>query len=397
MTARPFHSRRYDLAVDTITKDDIDALIRWLQAYPRLTMADLTREFEAGWSRWLGALHSVFCNSGSSANLLMYAALDSAGRSGNRKIVVPAVGWSTTVGPAIQLGWQPIMCEADSRTYALDPVSLERILQTEKPDNVILVHVLGTPANMEAMMALQRQYGFNLIEDCCAAHGARFRGQLVGTFGLMSSFSFYYGHHMSTIEGGIVSTNDMDLNHHLLMLRSHGWCKDLPRERQCELMEQHRIDSFHSPFTFLIPGYNLRPLDLTAFLGLQQLPRLDETIRRRVENHRYYQNKLEGLVDFARAGEDDTISSISFGTLAASRAERKKIVAALVDNLIDTRIFSAGNLGRHPFWTSRYGVFSAPIADRIHDCGFFLPNNQTIGPSELDFICDVVRRALAAK
>ncbi len=397
MGVQTFHSRRHDLAVDTISESDIDDLIQWLKGYPRLTMASVTREFEAAWSQWLGVAHSVFCNSGSSANLLMYAALDSTKRSGNRKVVVPAVGWSTTVAPAIQLGWHPIMCEADAETYALDPASLEKILQTERPDNVMLVHVLGTPANMEALLSLQQRHGFNLLEDCCAAHGARFRGQLVGTFGIMSSFSFYYGHHMSTIEGGMVSTNDLELNHHLLMLRSHGWCKDLPQEKQCALMEEHGIDTFHSPFTFLVPGFNVRPLDLTAQIGLRQLPRLNEIIGRRVENHLYYQRKLEGRLEFARAGRQDTISSISFGALAASPAERKKIVAALVDHLIDTRLFSAGNLGRHPFWTERHGVFSAPMADRIHDCGFFLPNNQTLVREDLDFICAVVLRALDSR
>ena len=387
-----FKSRHYGLAVDTITEADLSELIEWLRAFPRLTMAHVTREFEEAWSRWLGVRYSVFCNSGSSANLLMYAALDSLGRSRNRRVVVPAVGWSTTVAPAMQFGWQPFMCEAEPQRFCLDPEQLEEILRRERPDNVILVHVLGTPADMDALLALQQKYGFNLLEDCCAAHGACFRGRKVGTFGLMSSFSFYYGHHMSTIEGGMVSTNDEDLYYHLLMLRSHGWCKDLPPEKYREFMELHGVDPFHCPFTFVTPGFNLRPLDLTARIGLTQLSRLDESIRRRVENHRLYQRRLERVVDFARAGEEDTISSISFGALAASREQRREIVSQLVRNEIDTRIFSAGNLGRHPFWAQRYGTFSAPMADRIHDCGFFLPNNQALGADDINFICDVVSR-----
>ncbi|HOW97517.1 MAG TPA: DegT/DnrJ/EryC1/StrS family aminotransferase [Kiritimatiellia bacterium] len=389
-----FKSKRYDLAVDTITEADIRELIDWLRAYPRLTMAHVTREFEKAWSEWLGVRYSVFCNSGSSANLLMYAALDSTGRSRNRGIVVPAVGWSTTVGPSLQLGWKPVMCEADPLRYSLDARALERLLREHRPDNVILVHVLGTPADMEPILALQEKYKFNLMEDCCAAHGARFRGRKVGTFGAMSSFSFFYGHHMSTIEGGMVSTNDEELYHHLLMLRSHGWCKDLPPEKYRELMAEHGVDSFHCPFTFILPGFNLRPLDLTARIGLSQLPRLDETVRRRAENHRRYQQRLEGAVEFARVGEADLISSISFGGVAASNAQRKVIVSALVKNEIDTRLFSAGNLGRHPFWTKRHGVFSAPVADRIHDGGFFLPNNQSLDAGDIDFVSDVVIKAV---
>ena len=389
-----FRSKHYDLAVDTITESDIHELIEWLKAYPRLTMAHLTRDFEKAWSEWLGVKYSVFCNSGSSANLLMYAVLDSTGRSKNRSIVVPAVGWSTTVGPAIQFGWKPLMCEAEPRRYSLDPVKLEELLRKERPDNVILVHVLGTPADMAPLLDLKKQYGFNLLEDCCAAHGACYRGRKAGTFGDMSSFSFFYGHHMSTIEGGMVSTNDEELYYQLLMLRSHGWCKDLPPEKYRELMALHQVDSFHCPFTFVTPGFNLRPLDLTARIGLSQLPRLDETVRIRAANHRHYQQRLEGVVDFARVDSQDLISSISFGAVASSNEQRRTIVSALVQNGIDTRIFSAGNLGRHPFWAQRYGVFSAPVADRIHDCGFFLPNNQALKAKDVDFVSDVVIRAV---
>lgn len=161
-------------------------------------------------------------------------------------------------------------------------------------------------------------------------------------------------------------------------------------------MAEHEIDSFHCPFTaFVLPGFNLRPLDLTARIGMSQLLRLDETVRRRVEIHRRYQQRLEGVVDFARVDEADLISSISFGGVAASNAQRKVIVSApRVKNEIDTRLFSAGNLGRHPFWTKRHGVFSAPVADRIHDGGFFLPNNQSLDAGDIDFVSDVVIKAV---
>jgi CDP-6-deoxy-D-xylo-4-hexulose-3-dehydrase len=385
-----FRSRRYDLAVDTIDEKDIEKLIAWLREFPRLTMADQTRAFERAWSEWLGVRYSVFCNSGSSANLLMYAALDSAKRSGNRKIAVPSVGWVTTVAPAMQFHWKPLMCEADSTTFGLDVNHLAKLVAKEKPSTVILVHVLGTPNNMGPILELQKEYGFQLLEDCCAAHGARHKGQLVGTFGKMSSFSFYYGHHMSTIEGGMVCTNDEELYYHLLMLRSHGWMKDLPSPEYQRLVLKYDIDAFHSPFTFVVPGFNLRATDLQARLGLLQLPKLDKTIQRRVENHLTYQKRLNGHYGFSQCGPDDVISSISFGAVAHSTEHRKEVVKALVKNQIDTRIFSAGNLGRHPFWYERYGVFKATVADRIHRCGFFLPNNQSLGRRDIESICDVV-------
>lgn len=394
MAAKTFRSQKFDLAVDTIGYRDLDKIISWLLEFPRLTMADETRRFEQMWAGWLGVKYAVMCNSGSSANLLMYAALDSTGRSGKRKIVVPATGWCTTIAPAIQFGWKPVMCESDPRTFGLDPNYLEKLLKKHHPETVIMVHVLGVPNDMDAILKLQRKYDFQILEDCCASHGARHKGRMVGTFGDLSSFSFYYGHHMSTIEGGVVCTNDRELYHRLLMLRSHGWLKDLPKSEQNRIMRKYRVDPFHSPFTFVIPGYNLRPTDVSARIGQIQLSKLDQTIRRRIANHKIFQKKLAGAFGFAPGLPGDEISSISFCALARSTAERKIVLRALDRHKIDTRIFAAGNLGRHPFWAERYGKFSAPVADKLYRCGFFLPNNQSLGRKQVDFICRVARDAV---
>src|SRR5262245_62242854 len=195
-------SRKYLLAEQTISPAELNELAAWLQTNPWLTQGPLVREFESSWARWLGTRHAVFVNSGSPANLLMYAALLADTRLRNRKVVVPAVSWATTVAPAIQLGFEPIMCEADPETFALDAAYLERLCVEHDPAAVILVHVLGVPADMDALMRLKARYGFLLMEDCCAATGSRFDGRVVGTFGELSSFSFYFGHHLSTIEGG---------------------------------------------------------------------------------------------------------------------------------------------------------------------------------------------------
>ncbi len=395
MPENAFHSQQYDLAVDTISNADLEELIGWMRAYPRLTMADVTKEFEAAWAGWLGVKYAVMCNSGSSANLLMYAALESSRTVSSKSILVPATGWATTLMPAVQLGWQPTMCESDIRTFGMDPQRLEELVKRERPEAIILVHVLGVPCDMTSILELQKKYGFQILEDCCASHGARHQGRLVGTFGAMSSFSFYYGHHMSTVEGGIVCTNDEQLYFHLLMARSHGWLKDLPPQEAARYMELHKVDAFRAPFTFVIPGYNLRPTDINAKLGLIQLRKLDDTIRRRIANHKQYQQLLQGLVDFAPGLPGDTISSISFCAVARSTAERRAFVTALDQHKIDTRIFTAGNLGRHPFWSDRYGAFSAPVADRLHACGFFLPNNQSLEPADITAICKVIREVRA--
>ena len=385
---------KYHLAEDTIDKKDIGRLISWLKTYPRLTKGPLTPVFEKEWSRWLGMKYSVFCNSGSSANLLMYAALLQSGKLRNKKIIVPAVGWATTVAPAMQLGFEPIMCEADNDTFGLDLAHLEQLLKKHDPATVIMVQVLGVPHKMKELLALKKKYKFYLLEDACAAMGATYHGKNVGSFGDMSSFSMYFGHQLSTIEGGIVSTNNRELYELLLMLRSHGWSKDLPKSAHQRLVKKYKIDDFHSPFVFYIPGYNLRSTDLNAFLGLDQLKKMEWLRMRRGQNHAHYQKLLGPYFYTQHADEESTICSISFGLLASSTKERRTIVDALEKNGIETRIFSAGNLGQHPFWADKYGTFSAPMADKIHYTGLFLPNNPSLQPKDIVRISNVVLTAI---
>ena len=384
---------RWCLAYDTIDRDDIDRLVRWLQTYPRLTKGALTVEFEEGWSKWLGSTHSVFCNSGSSANLLMFYALMLSGRLKNKKVVVPSVGWVTSIAPAIQFGFEPLMCEADPDTFGLDLNHLEEILARDRPGSVLLVQVLGVPHKMEALLKLKERYGFVLLEDACAAFGSKLGPRNVGTFGDMASFSFYFGHQMSTIEGGMVSTNDKSFADLLLMLRSHGWSRDLDPSTHAGLVESHDVDDFHTPFVFYEPGFNLRSTDLNAFIGLGQLQKLDHMAARRHANHRRYLDLLADRFYVQRMPAESQVSSISFGLLADDREHRRVIVKALAERGVETRLFSAGNLGLHPFWMKRYGKASFPMADRIHHSGFFLPNHPALTDDDVARIAGIVREA----
>ncbi len=385
---------RYPLAQDTIDRHDINRLIAWLKTYPRLTQGKVNLKFERKWGRWLGRRYSVSCNSGSSANLLMYDALLLSGRLKNRKVIVPSVGWVTSIAPAIQLGFTPIMCEADPETFGLDLAHLERLLLRHRPGAVVLVQVLGVPHKMAELARLKKKYGFILLEDACAAVGASYRGRKVGAFGDMSSFSFYFGHQMSTIEGGMVSTDDKRFSELLLMLRSHGWSKDLDTRGRRALVRRHRIDDFHKPFVFYEPGFNLRSTDLNAFLGLGQIDKLDFILAARARNHALYRELLGPYFTTQKPEERSTVCSISFGLLARDKKQRRAIVEALDARGIETRIFSAGNLGLHPFWIKRYGRSSFPVADRIHHTGFFLPNNPSLQPDDVRFISKTVLSAL---
>jgi CDP-4-dehydro-6-deoxyglucose reductase, E1 len=393
----------YPLAKDTIDRSDLDALANWLRGSPRLTQGDGVKEFEKEWAKYIGTKYAVFCNSGSSANLLMAYAVKCT-KPRNRRVVVPSVGWVTTIAPFMQFGFDPIMVGADEKTYGIDLDDLEKTCIEHDPATVIFVQVLGVPHHKDRLLALSKKYNFTLLEDGCAALGAHYGPYvppgttarpktMVGAVGKMASFSFYFGHQLATIEGGMVNTDDFDTYQTLLMLRSHGWGKDLEEKTYAGLMADNDVDTFHQPFTFFLPGFNVRGTDLQAYLGLRQIQKASWVTSQRHANHLRYAKNFEGLLSFQDWGENYPVS-ISFGALAKSKEQRTRIVKLMVASGIETRIFSAGNLGKHPFWKEAYGEFSHPVSDRIHDCGFFLPNNPSMMEEEVDHICEIVKCVL---
>jgi CDP-6-deoxy-D-xylo-4-hexulose-3-dehydrase len=381
---------KYPLAKETITEVEIQRLIEWLKKYPRLTKGELTVEFEKKWAEYIGTKYSVFVNSGSSANLLMIYALKVMGKL-KGKVIVPSVGWVTTISPLIQFGIEPVMVDADKKTFGIDLEQTEFLLKTEDISAIIFVQVLGVPHYKDELRRLSEKYGVPLLEDGCASLGSSYEdGTMVGRVGDMSTFSFYFGHQFSTIEGGMINTDDEDLYHMLLMLRSHGWGKDLPKDLYKQKMDDNNVDSFHEPFTFLVPGFNLRSTDLQANFGLMQIEKADWISEMRTENHIEYAKQLDGHFEFQDWG-DDNPCSISFGALAESKEHRKEVVNRLVENGIETRIFSAGNLGLHPFWVNRFGEFHGEVADKIHSRGFFLPNYPELEIDDINFISGVCK------
>jgi len=384
---------QFPLAKETINSEDVESLIEWLRTNPRLTKGDLTLKIESKWADYIGTKYSVFCNSGSSANLLM-AYAHKCMNPRNLKVVVPSVGWVTTVAPFMQFGFEPIMVGADSKTFGIDLDELERVCIEHSPSAVIFVQVLGVPHYRDRLTELSKKYDFVVLEDACAALGATYTdGKKVGTVGKMSSFSFYFGHQLSTIEGGMVNTDDYETYQTLLMLRSHGWGKDLDQPKYDSLVNENNVDDFHKPFTFFLPGFNVRATDLQAFIGIRQIDKADWVSKRRNENHLRYAKNLRGHLEFQDWSEGNPVS-ISFGALAESKEQRTRIVKALVSAGVETRIFSAGNLGRHPFWVSEYGEFRHDFSDKIHSCGFFVPNYPELSLEEVDHISNVIKSAL---
>ena len=373
------------LVKNTISFEEIKRLAEWLQTNPRLTRNTLCEDFEYQWSQWLGVKYSHFVNSGSSANLLIFEALKQSGRLRSNNVVVPAVSWVTSVTPVVQTGLNPLLCDADEETLGLNIDHLEKLLKENDISVVLIVHVLGVPNKMEEILELQMKYNFIIIEDSCEAVGSTYKGMKIGTFGLMSSFSYYYGHHLSTIEGGMVCSNDSELYNLVKSIASHGWARDLPENYKRSLELKYDIDPFNSFYTFYHNGYNLRATDLNAFLGLSQLESIDKKIAKRNVNYKRY---LSNLKDFyCQKNEHAFISNFAYGIL---NENKKAIVQNLFENGIECRPLICGSIGRQPFWTKTFGVTELPFADKVHFNGFYVPNNDELTPEEIDFISETI-------
>ena len=378
-----------NLVKDTIDGDDIKQLISWLETNPRLTKGQLNVQFEKEWSEWLGKKYSVFVNSGSSANLAALYSLLLSGKLRNNKIVVPAVSWVTTVTPAVQFGMEPIMCECDEDNLGLNIEHLKQIIKEHDPSSIILVHVLGFPNHMNEIVKLCKEYDIRLIEDTCESIGSKYEGKKLGTFGDLSTFSFYFGHHMSTIEGGMISTDDEDLYHILLSIRSHGWDRDLPKSKQIELREKYNIGDFRSLYTFYYPGFNLRATDLQAFIGLGQLKKLDYIVKNR---HINYQRYHEGIINNEWKVNPPTNSFISNFSYPVITKNITELVEKLTENNIECRPLICGSINEHPFWYERYGKQELPISKKVHEYGLYLPNNHQMTLEEVDKVINIVNQ-----
>ena len=373
-----------NLAEDTISQADLEATAKWMLIGNRLTKDALTVEFEREFAEWMGCNHAVFVNSGSSANLLMIYAAKEAGRLRNNKVIAPAVSWVTTVSPLMQLGFDVRLCDCDRENLGLDLSHLEALCRDEAPSMLILVHVLGHANHMHEIRQICARYGVLLLEDSCEALGSTSGDRKLGCHGVAGSFSFYYGHHISTIEGGMVVTDDAELYQVMLSLRSHGWSRDLDPARRERLKSQHKVDEFRNFYTFYHAGFNLRSTDLQAFIGRMQLQKLDQICATRAQNFDTYANALSGF--YQQRSDTGLLSSFAYGTLVRNRME---VFEALKAHQIECRPLICGNIARHPFWVREYGEQILPNADLVHEYGIYLPNHHNLGTTDVSRVAAV--------
>lgn len=379
------------LVKDTISENDISKLIEWLKGNPKLTKGDLTVEFEKKWSEYLGVKHSVFLNSGSSANLAMVYSLILSNKLKNKKVIVPAVSWVTTVTPIIQFELEPIMCDCDENNLGLDLNHFKKLVDEHNPSAVILVHVLGIPNEMDEIVKICREKNIFIMEDTCESVGSMLNDKKLGTFGDMSSFSFYYGHHLSTIEGGMVSTNDDELYYILLSIRSHGWDRDLPENVRESMREKHNVNKFRALYTFYYPGFNLRSTDLQAFLGIQQLLKVDDIVEKRKNNFELYNKHISNKIWKILPPEGSYVSNFAYPIITENL---QLLVDNLVNNGVECRPLICGSMNEQPFWVNRFGKSELPNAKKVHEFGLYLPNNPDMTEDEIILISNIVNNTL---
>ena len=375
------------LVKDTIDRDDIHSLIEWLQTYPRLTKGPLTLELEEKWAQWLGTKYSVYVNSGSSALLLMvYSLLESNKIARNDNIVIPALSWATDLAPLIQFGLNPILCDCNLQNLSVDLEHLEEIFINQKPKALILVSVLGFSPDMKKIQTLCEKHDVILLEDVCESTGSKYKGKKLGTFGAMSVFSCYFGHHFSTIEGGFINTNDYETYNLLKMLRSHGWDRDVDEKYKKQIRENAEEDDFHNSYRFYVPGFNVRSTDLQAFIGLNQIDKLQSAIIQRNKNYFLYKKNIKNNY-WSPIDENNFISNFAYPIIHPKRAQ---LVHSFKENNIEIRPLICGSMGRQPVYKKKFNSLELKNVSIVDNYGCYIPNHPQLTDEELEKIINIV-------
>ena len=363
----------------------------------RVTAGDKVRRFEEAWAAYVGRKHALMVNSGSSANLLVLSALASPWVErpllpGDEVITGP-VTWLTTVAPIVQVGCRPVFVDVEERTFNLDPELVEAAV-TERTRAIMPVHVLGNPARMDALLDIARRNDLLVIEDCCEAHGAESEGRRAGSLGVAGTFSFYFSHHINTIEGGMVVTDDDRLADVLLSMRAHGWRRGV----RAPWLAADREPEFDQDWEFIASGYNFRPMEVQAAFGLHQLPKLEGFVEHRRETARWWTDALRPHEDVLalpeeRAGTRHAWFGYPLVVRDGAPFARRDLVRFLGERGIATRPIISGNMLAHPVartWDARVEGELAN-ASMVHRQGLMVGNHHRIGPAQRALLVEAIR------
>jgi len=384
----------HPLMDNNITKKDVDHVIKFLKGNKEriFTQSKKVSEFEKKWSKWLGVKYSIFVNSGSSANLLSMLALKIL--KGEGEVIVPTLTWVSDIASVIQNGFKPVFVDINPKNLCMDE---EQIYQkiNKKTKAVFLTHIQGFNGLSTKLLKTLKEKKIDLIEDVCESHGAEFKGKKLGSFGKMSNFSFYYAHHLSTIEGGMVCTNDKNIYELVRMLRSHG----MARESGNKIYEKKIIKKFPklSPkFIFLYPSYNLRNNEISATFGLSQLGNLKKNNILRNNNFKFFIKKIDSryyVNDFDLKG----CSNYAFPLILKKKSfsNRDKLEKAMKKNNIEFRRGNAGggNQLRQPYlkkYIKDINLKDFKNVDHIHFFGYYIGNYPSLTKTKIKIICQIL-------
>jgi CDP-6-deoxy-D-xylo-4-hexulose-3-dehydrase len=374
----------WPLMQSAITETDKQALIDFISTSDRYTCGPKVKQFEDAWSKWLGCQHSLFVTSGSAANLLLMASVKEMYKiPDGSKVLVPACTWVTNVSPVFQVGLEPVFCDVDLDRYSFDMDALPE----EDIRIVFITHLLGLNAPVEK---LKKKYPNAIfLEDICESHGVKApNGMKRGSTGLGGTFSFYYGHHMTTIEGGMVCTDSEELYELMKIKRSHGMARLLSPPLYEEAIKKY--PNIDPKFLFLTDGYNFRNTELNAVLGIEQLKRLDENIEARRKNFDCFIKLLDPEI-FYVPYNDPGNSSFSFPFICKKTEEREKLKSIFDELGIEHRPIVSGNLLLHPFLDKWKDSVSVPNATKLNDGGVYIGNGQFVNEDMIVKVFETIK------
>ncbi len=382
----------YPLATSTWDNKELDAIQSIINS-DNYTMGNHVRQFEKDFGKFINRKFCLMVNSGSTANLISIASFFYTKNPMLKKgdeVIVPAVSWSTTYFPLQQFGLKVKFVDIDLNTLNYNLDSLKSAI-TKNTKMIVAVNLLGNPNDFEAINKIINNKNIFIFEDNCESLGAEYNGKYTGTFGTIGTFSTYYSHHISTIEGGLITTDNEELYHVLLSLRAHGWTRDLPKKN---FVTKKSDNLFEESFRFVLPGYNVRPMEMSGAIGIEQLIKLPQLLKQRRENAKVFLNLFEKNPNYLIQKDIDKSSWFGFSLIINPNTDikRKDVIKKLEKNKIECRPIVAGNFLRNDVMKYfNYEVHEKlKNANYIHDNGFFVGNSHRNLTKNINFLNDVL-------
>lgn len=374
-------------------------LCKFIMDSRQLSMDKKCYDFEKKFSEYQGRKYSVFFNSGSSANMALIQALINIGIiNKNSNAGFSSLTWPTNLMPLMQLGLNPIPVDVSLENLNVCSDNLLEVLNKEDMDLLFVTNLLGFCGDLDNIAKICEEKGIILIEDNCESLGSELKKNKLGNFGLASTFSFFVGHHMSTIEGGVVCTDNKKLYNMLLMVRAHGWDKNLPEDEKIKMRNKNDVDDFYGNYSFYVPGYNFRPTEINGFIGLEQLKYIDEVNRIRNQNYKEFYDSAKKNNDFYKLdmGHIKFISNFAYPLVCKNKDIFNVYKNKFKENDIEIRPIVGGSMVKQPFfkeYLKKKGLsYSCPNAEKIHEMGFYFPNNPELTEKEKKIIINLIKR-----